>query len=273
MRALRRRLLALYPDGRFLDRLSRAVRGHFELALVGSWETLQSTYREAPPGTVLLVDPYLESGRGISPSLGALLRQHPSALVVAVLSLRQGRFRDPWALSQQGVAEILVLEEEGTEDAIRARLQGLRTRPVRDLLADLPTPLPGRAQAVLQAAVDTVASGGAVPDLARALSLSPRSLYNWSVRSGLPPPLELLRWIRVLFAAALLDDPGQSVASASKACGYADGRGLQRLIRDLLGHTPTELRERGAFQIAQAGFRVELAADRRRRAPHPAGAP
>jgi AraC-like DNA-binding protein len=264
MRALRRRLLALHPDGRFLDRLGRAVRGHYELGLVASWESLQSTYREAPPGTVLLVDPYLDSSRGISPSLGALLRQHPSAIVVAVLSLRQGRFRDPWALSQQGVAEILILEEESTEDAIRSRLQGLRARPVRDLLADLPAPLPGRAQAVLQAAADTVAAGGTVPDLARALSLSPRSLYNWSVRSGLPPPLELLRWIRVLFAATLLDDPGQTVASASKACGYADGRGLQRLIRDLLGHTPTELRERGAFRIAQGAFRRYLAAGRPR---------
>jgi AraC-like DNA-binding protein len=265
MRALRRRLLALHPDRRFLDRLGRALRGHFELGMVGSWESLQATYRSAPPGTVLLVDPYLDSPRGISPSLGALLRQHPSAIVVAVLSLRQGRFRDPWALSQQGVAEILIMEEEGTDDAIRARLQGLRVRPVRDLLADLPALLPGRAQAVLHAAVDTVAAGGGVPDLARALSLTPRSLYNWSVRSELPSPLELLRWVRVLFAATLLDDPGQTVANASKACGYADGRGLQRLIRDLLGYTPTELRERGAFRIAREAFRVHLASGRRRR--------
>ena len=66
----------------------------------------------------------------------------------------------------------------------------------------------------MHAAVDTVASGGTVPDLARTLLLSPRSLYNWTVRAALPPPLELLRWIRALFAATLLDDPGQTLASA-----------------------------------------------------------
>ena len=66
-------------------------------------------------------------------------------------------------------------------------------------------------------------------------------------------------WLRVLFAAALVDDPGHTVFSVGLACGYSGDQALRRAIRSVVPHTPSELRELGAFETASKAFFRELA--------------
>ena len=71
--------------------------------------------------------------------------------------------------------------------------------------------------------------------------------------------------MRILLAASLLDDPGRSVLSVARACGYASDSSLRRAMQDFLASGPTALRRAGAFNRASSAFLAELAATRTRR--------
>lgn len=95
-------------------------------------------------------------------------------------------------------------------------------------------------------------------DLGKRLGMSIPTLNRWCHRSGLPTPRKLLQWLRVLWAAALLDDPGHTVFSVAMASGYANDNSLRRAIKGVVPESPTELRELGAFDTVANAFIEEL---------------
>jgi AraC-like DNA-binding protein len=261
VRGPKQSLFVLHSDSRFGERLARAAESCFRVVRMRGWGDLVEQFATAPPATLVVVDPYFGGGEDEAPSeeLGVFLRRFPSAVVIAAFWHRHGRYRDVWALSRCGVAELLYLDEENTETLIRRRLAAARVRPVRELVQTLQLPLAGRAEMILEAATEVVASGGLVSDLARKLCLSRQTLLRRCQRACLPPPRDLIRWVRALQAAAMLDDPGHSVRSVSQACGYADDRGLRRLFHGVAEMPPSQLRERGALRIVERSFRASFA--------------
>jgi AraC-like DNA-binding protein len=191
---------------------------------------------------------------GPAPELQALLRAFPSSTVIAAPPPHPRRLRDARVLGEWGITEIIDPVEDSTE-SVRLLLEAARGRPLRTLLErGVELNVPGRGRAILDASVEIVASGGHARDLAHALYLSPITLMRWCRRSGLPVPRRLLVWMRVLLAAELLDNPGQSVLSVALSCGYSSDRTLRRALHVAVGAGPTELRERGAFRTVSAAF-------------------
>lgn len=263
MHARPRPLLVLHKNRLLHERVRRAARSRFELAVVESWEQLREGVAEAPPAAIVLVDPYFgqHNGDGPSPFLRDLLLSYPSSTIVAAMESGIDRHRDLWLMGDWGIAEILQIDEDASQEAIRRRLLSARAQPLRRLLAHEATvQLTGKARSILDAAVDTVMVGGFPKDLARSLGFSPSTLLRWCERSQLPNPRRLLLWMRVLFASALLDDPGHTVFSVGLACGYSGDQALRRAIRAAVPYTPTELREMGAFETVSKAFFAELAA-------------
>ncbi len=229
--------------------------------MVDSWEDLRVAVSEAPPAAVVLVDPFLgqTNGGGPSPALYEILTAFPSSTVIVALDTAPARYRDIWTLGEWGIAEILQNDEDSSQVALTRRLVRARAQPLRRLLShDSGVPLTGRARTLLDAAVETVMIGGHPKDLARSLGFSPSTLLRWCHRSQLPNPRRLLLWLRVLFASALLDDPGHTVFSVGLACGYSGDQALRRAIRSVIPETPRGLRERGAFDTVSSAFLRQL---------------
>lgn len=263
MRTTPRPLFLLHEDRVLAERLTRITRDRFRLLRVNSWAELWAGVAEAPPAALVLVDPYFGEGNGRRPSphLSHLLKAFPSATVVVAMESTPSQYPDIRQMGEWGVAEVLQLDEDTSREAVRRRLLSARGQPLRRLLAHDPGfPLTGRARAIMDAAVETVMMGGYPRDLARTLGFSSSTLLRWCGRSQLPTPRRLLLWMRVLFASALLDDPGHSVFSVGLACGYSGDQALRRAIRAVIPLTPTQLRERGAFETASVAFFQELAA-------------
>jgi len=263
MKATPRPLLALHRDRILYERLSRAASPRFRFAPVGDWTELRTGVEKAPPAAVIVVDPYFGEtpGGDPSPHLYALLKAFPSATVIAAMDSTPARHRDLWLMREWGVAEILQIDEDRSELALSRRLIRARAQPLRKLLShDSGIPFTGRARAIMDAAIETIMVGGHPKDLARTLGFSPSTLLRWCERSQLPNPRRLLLWLRILFASALLDDPGHSVFSVGLALGYSGDQALRRAIRALFPHTPTELRAMGAFETTSKAFMAELAA-------------
>jgi AraC-like DNA-binding protein len=232
------------------------------MSLVDDWDELKETVSQAPPAAVIVVDPYVgqEPGDGPSPHLYKVLKAHPSVALLSALDTRLDRHRDVSLLADWGVSEILQVEEERSPAAVRRRLLMARAQYLHRLLShDYGVVLTGRARALMDAAVDTVMAGGHPRDLAKKLGFSQSTLLRWCQRSQLPNPRRLLLWMRMLLASALLDDPGHSVFSVGRACGYSGDQALRRALRSVIPMTPSELREAGAFETVSRAFFEELA--------------
>jgi AraC-like DNA-binding protein len=261
VRRPRRTLLVLHEDRGFVSRLREGAAPLFEVRLLAGWRGLAAALERAGPAAISVVDPY-HGARGnpsrLAVELRELRRAFPSAVTIAALSHREHGYQDIWTLSTWGVAEVLIVEEEGTPRAIRQLLLATRARSLRRLLASLGLPDRGRTQALVDAASEVVVAGGQAEDMARALSVSRATLLRWCGVAGLPPPRRLLLWIRLLLAASLLDDPGHSVRTVSEVCGYSSPNALRNALRALSGLSPTELRERGGLKVLGDRFRADL---------------
>jgi AraC-like DNA-binding protein len=260
MQRLPRPLLLVHADGPFPERLRRAVSGRRQVQPLAGWDALRAALRTAPPGTICIVDPYEGGHEEPSLELRDVLREFRSATVVAAYAFGAGHYGHLRTLGQWGVAELICIGKEDSRAALLRRLRVLDNRPVERVLARMPVrALGNRARALLHAEGETVAAGGQTPELAATLALTERTLLRWCARADLPPPRRLLAWLRVLLACDLLDDPGHSLSSASRACGYAADMPLRRAIRNLVGAEPRELRSSGALATAADVFTRELA--------------
>jgi AraC-like DNA-binding protein len=251
----------LHQDRVLRERVAQAAHGRFRLTLVDNWDELRAGVAEAPPAAVVLVDPYFGQTNGSGPStrLYEVLTAFPSSTVIAAFDSTPARYRDIWILGEWGVAEILQSDEDSSQIALARRLVRARAQPLRRLLShDSGIPLTGRARTLIDAGVETVMMGGHPKELAKSLGFSPSTLLRWCHRSQLPNPRRLLLWLRVLFASTLLDDPGHTVFSVGLACGYSGDQALRRAIRSVVPHTPSELRELGAFETVSRAFFREL---------------
>jgi AraC-like DNA-binding protein len=265
MRKVRRPLLVMHPDDGFCDRVRQAGGTQYVYQAIPDWESLGEAVRGLP-APLVVVDPYasINGQRGPSPKLRGLLAEFPSMAVLAALEVRPERFDDLRTLGKWGVVQVISLGHDDTPHSIGQRLRSARGRPLLALLEQvLPADTPGRARAILEAAVEVVSVGGHGRDLAKSLHLSRRTLLRWSSRAGLPAPRQLLAWMRILLAAELLDDPGRSVLSVAHICGYSSDSGLRRITQKFLDASPTELRKNGAFDHAAKRF-VELLSETRR---------
>ena len=269
--------MVLHQDRRLLEQLAAVARlQSWELLQLTDWDELLEGVGAAPASSLLVVDPYLGQpawgARELSADLAAFLNRFPSLTVTAAMSVRPGRLEDVRRLGEWGVVQIIDLDEERTAIALLDRLQAARGRPLRVLVERvLPPASSGAARAILRAATMVVIDGGQGKDLARLLHVTPRTLLRWCRRAALPAPRTLLAWMRMLLAAELLDDPGRTISDAALACGYASDSSLRRAFRTFVVLTPTELRERGAFNTASRGFLKALNAARSARKRYRSG--
>lgn len=270
-----RPILVLHGSEPLRDRL-RALSGReFTFRPVADWAALAEAAREAPPSAVAVVDPASDDGAWVSRELKLLVADFPSLPVFAAAEVTAGWAARYDALRAAGVAGVIAIGHDDSPAALREHFRLVRARSLKRLLARvLPPGMPDRAEALVDAAADAVAGGGYGRDVAGALRMSRRTLLRWLYGSGLPSARHLLAWFRVLQAAELLDDPGRTVFSVARACGYSSDPGLRRVMRRFLGMSPTELRRRGAFRIASREFRAVLddRAPVRRPAPPPSSA-
>ncbi|HZG42295.1 MAG TPA: helix-turn-helix domain-containing protein [Longimicrobium sp.] len=238
----------------------------FQCSFIATWDRLREAVIASPPTSILVVDPYspATSGpRGLSSDLRSLLLEFPSATVLAAMDVPPGRSGDLRTLGEWGVTDIICLDEDDTPEAVYRRLRSVEGRTLQALLQrTLPPMMSGRARMLMMTAAEVVSIGGKGRDLARRLHLSERTVLRWAERAGLPAPRRMLAWMRILLAAALLDDPGRTVLSVAHACGYSSDSSLRRAMQDFLGTGPSALRKEGAFGRASRVFLGELSITR-----------
>lgn len=250
---LRRRRLpgeiwVLHGDRRVSGRLGTLPT---RVQALADWPALSSAFASAGPGAdLVVVDPYHDDpGGGPNRALESFLHEFPSAVVVAAVGSGTEHPEHLRTLGDWGVAGVLAMDYDTSAFALQRRLEEARERStLHAVLQSLPDSIPADARILLESALSTASWGGSVRDYAQSLHLTERTLQRRIERARLPAPRTLLRWMRLLLAARLLDDPGRTVISAALAAGYASDASLHRNFRISGLPSPGALRRGGALQ-------------------------
>lgn len=143
----------------------------------------------------------------------------------------------------------------------RGRPDALRGEAVRALLAAVEEP---QRRELLSRIADVQARGGTAATLAAELGINEKALLRQCQRVGIPPVRHAFVWLRISWAARLLEEPGATVDGVAATLDYADGSVLRRAVRAYLGLSTNELRQQGPLRVVLEHFRAELHALRPR---------
>jgi AraC-like DNA-binding protein len=258
MLILRPRVVLLHRSAPLAAALGEALGDPSRVLRVDGWEHLTEAVGRLPPSAVVVVDPFGDPAQmGPDPRLRGLMATFPSCVVLAAFPVSVASVACLPVLVGWGVTDVIDEGREDTPSWLRRRLELAQARRVTRLL-ERAVPRSGtRGQALLVRAAEVVAAGGGSAELAGALGTTERTALRWFRRAELPDPRRLLTWLRVLFAADLVDDPGRTLEQAALACGYSGDASLRNAFRSLLGVPPAAVRGR-AFQSVAEGFTREL---------------
>lgn len=233
-----------------------SVGGPYRSVAAPTWAAVRALARWAPASTVVVLD---ATDPAPDPGIADLVRRHPLLSVVPVLRFDRGRDATVRRLLQWGASDVIDLALEATPAALIRRLDRVHARPLKRRLEPLlPATLSRAGRTILWAAVDAVADAQGAPELAVRFETRARTVADWCRREGLPLPQQLLSWLRVLLALALLEEPDRTLANAAICAGYGAEFSLRRAVNSLVGDGEAVPRGRWSFAVAAERFRDVL---------------
>lgn len=258
-------------DRGLMNRLQRAVGPTaYTCVSVANWSELEEHFRHLPPTSLVVADPYVpyRPGAPLAEELREFLERFRSATVIAAIPGGPDSFDHMRRLSAWGVSQLLTLDFDTTPRVVREHLEVARIRSLRFALAEeFPREMGLSSRRILDRALEVALDAGRVQEepsgrgrtapkeevgevkeLAQRLHISHRTLVRRCHRRGLPPPKTLLRWMRLVIAASMLDDKGRTVQDVAVSCGYTSDTSLRRALRLSGLPSPFELRKVDAFQ-------------------------
>lgn len=243
-------------------RLDAAAQGYFATVHADSLSDAVRTVRERPVHAVLL-SPRVVGHDQLS-AVGALVTRFPGVPTVAVVAQH-----DPVSserLLQLGACGVRRLVDVSARDGWH-KLRTLVTQPGGDTAARIlgvVVPALGEpseeCRQFFELLVRVAPGVGTVRGLTRALRVRPSTFMSRFFRARLPPPKRYLAAARLLYAAALLEVPGFSVADAAYRLEYSSPQSFGRHVRAVLGATAGEFRRRYPLAVALQEYTSRLIA-------------
>lgn len=262
MRQPFQRPIFLLTDSEELEaNLRRVLERPFALHRVANWVELKASLSAASQTAVCFADAMTRVGpeMGLAEGLREIASDFPLVAVVACLRGTTVNADVFLALQAWHVAEVLDLDREQSAAALARRLDEVKDLWAQRLLKRaLPRTLSARGRALVDLVASVAAEGGLVPELAGALGVDRRTVPRWCAAAGVPDARRMFSWIRLLLAAELLDDPRRAVENVARVSGFSSAGSLKSSTRTFTGLTPTELRERGAFETVAGLARSEF---------------
>lgn len=196
-------------------------------------------------------------------SLARLVREFPRVPAVAVLS-----HPDPaaaplaLALGHAGVRKLVDVRSPAGWHELRLLLAQQRQEHAdRRLSAMLRETLPGMhpdTRRFFDALTTAAAELTTVRELARSLGVRASSLTSRFYRAGVPAPKRFLAMSRLVRAAALLENPGVSIAQVAYRLGFTSPQCFNRHIKRWTGHTAWEFRGASGLDRMLGEFKTRL---------------
>jgi len=237
-------LAILQPDVRAEARLSAALTGVHEVVLRASWDDLSEGLTAAAI-EACLVDADHPDRSVASRRIADLRARFPDLSIVACVESEQAE--GFFGLGGIGVDGVVFVGSRASR--IRADVDNaLSTARARRVEHGLRPRIPSPGPAAVAWAMNHAGQEISVERLARALGHSSRSLRDTLQDVGLPSPVKVLLWGRLLVAGARLGDDGRRVEDVAFSLGYSTSTSFARAMKLHTGLTPAEVSRKGGME-------------------------
>lgn len=236
-------IVACLSERRARVRLHRAVGSEYAIALARDWDAIESLIRTMAVDLVV-VDP-TRDGRAAPEPVCRLRQRYPSVPVIIYTEFDPAMAEALLAWGDAGAYGAVFLDQSDNEWDLRrlVTLASGRSAAEQILVAiERELVLDDELRSVLKVGLYEATRLGTVGDWCGAAGLPRHRLYRLFRAAGLPTPKLCLSWLRLLYAAKALSDPGVSVEDVVVRMGYSAPSNFWAHSRKVLGITPSEMR-------------------------------
>jgi len=245
--------------GLLQDRVARAqvldaIRGRGQAIFYDRAAELRE-HIAAKPVDVTLVECRDAAGLSALALIEELRRDYPRLPIIAFVVPGRTPTADILAIGRLGVHELVMRGFDDVGIALAAALESATHRCAGSrVLAALQPYLPRDVLPLVRYALERAAYEPSVVQAAEYLGVHPKTLTYRLRQAALPPPSTLIGWCRIFLAAAMLEEPGRSVAQIALSLNFASSAALRGMLRRYTGMRPSEIRMSGGLDVLMMCF-------------------
>jgi AraC-like DNA-binding protein len=238
------------------QRLRQALAGAYDLSFASSWSELDHLIRRKA-NEVIVVDPVQPDEVQVA-AVERLRAYYPSLPVVLYMPFGPKLADALLRLGSIGVHRAVFFDHGDTANELRQAVDEAVESSVPEVI--LGRILEGLAiddneiKEAFRVALRNVDNVRSALEWSRFLDLPHRSFYRTFRAYGLPSPKTCLLWLRLMYAARLLEDPGYSPYDVVHRLGYSAPSNFWRHVQDTLGLRASELRYSATFETLLRRF-------------------
>jgi AraC-like DNA-binding protein len=245
-------------DGQLV--LRRLLGARYDVTVRESRDELVQAIRDGPPVAAIVTDLWDSHGHPAAPAVKMARRIFPSVPIIVCCRLVPGAASEILALARAGINALAL---RGFDD-VGAALSSLIANAATDcdasgILSAIRPFLRAHEVPIVEYCVLHARSKLTVTDVARALSLSRRTLSHRLETGRLHSAHSLIVWCRLLIAARLLQDSGRTVESIALSLQFGSAAAFRNMLRRRVGLSPVQLREQGGQPYLLKAFTRVLA--------------
>lgn len=248
-------LLLLAPLREAHTSLYRLLNAKYDLSILESCDELVSAIMEGSPVAAIVTDIWDSRGQPVAAVVKTTRRAFPSIPIIVCCRLVPGAAAEILELARAGINALVL---RGFDD-VGATISSLITNATADcgtgfILSAIRPYLRECELPIVEYCVTHGARKFSVLELARALSLSRRTLTYRLSAGCLHSVHSLIVWCRLLVAARLLQDRGRTVESIALSLHFGSAAALRNMLRRQAGLSPVELRVLGGQQFLLTAY-------------------
>ena len=251
--------------GCLTDRVGRAriedgARGVGIPGWVDTFAQLLDRVADRPTDVQCVVVGWVDA-KGVAPIhlITELRRGFPAIPILGYCLSSAEHLDDLRRMAVAGVHQLLLDATADSRSVVRTAIETSRRQcAASQIFAQISDVVPPKLHPLIQAALDNPLRTTSVSALARELGIDRKTLHNWCQAEQFLGPRDLLRWTRLLLAAALLNWSGRSVTSVAIEIDYRTEYSLRIAIRRQFQVQPSAMK-RGGVDRAVNAFRTRVA--------------
>ncbi|NIR42630.1 MAG: helix-turn-helix domain-containing protein [Gemmatimonadetes bacterium] len=236
--------------------MREALEDAYDLTIAADWSELDHLIRREAT-EVIIVDPVRPDVVEV-PAIERLRAYYPSLPVVLYMPFGPSLADALLRLGSIGVHRAVFFDHGDTEKALRQAVdEAVESSVPETILARI---LDGLAidsagvEGAFRLALGNVDTVRSALDWSSFLDLPHRTFYRTFREFGLPSPKTCLLWLRLMYAARLLEDPGYNPYDVVHRLGYSAPSNFWRHVQDTLGLRASELRYAATFETLLRRF-------------------
>lgn len=244
-------------------RLYDAVAGRAMLHTVDRFDELAAWLRSFVGSVDLIALPgHDDTGTDTSRLIRHIVAERPRVAIVAFCQPGSQYSTDLRRLAAAGAHEFVFNGIHDTGFALRCILQQARRACAADCVMQQLAPfVPSALHPLVEQTLAHPDRVGSVDQLADALGIHRKTLFNRCERAAFLPPAEILCWVRLALVAYFLETTGCTVETIANEMAYPSSTALRNTIKRYTGRRASDIR-------GGDGLRCVLDALRRRLQSH-----